>query len=191
MVKRSYHDIEDASRASAEEELARALKVRARHFFPTASRDSFSTDMATATTVEYSSNAPNPLPSLSQNRYPRLAAHNLLPDGTPDYLRLILTAKVYDVVRETPLAPAPNLSAKLGNKIYLKREDLQDVFSFKIRGAYNFMASLSEDERWKGVVTCSAGVYVIVYRTVCFRYSSTRSSIQETTRRASRCRDVN
>ena len=52
---------------------------------------------------------------------------------------------------------AINLSAKFGNQIYLKREDLHEVFSFKIRGAYNFMASLSEEERWKGVVTCSAG----------------------------------
>ncbi|KAJ3567166.1 hypothetical protein NP233_g6531 [Leucocoprinus birnbaumii] len=48
-------------------------------------------------------------------------------------------------------------NAKLGNEIYLKREDLQEVFSFKIRGAYNFMAHLNEEERWKGVVTCSAG----------------------------------
>lgn len=87
----------------------------------------------------------------------RLAPHHLLPDGTPDYLRLILTSHVYDIIKETPLVYAPNLSAKLGNKVYLKREDLHEVFSFKIRGAYNFMASLSEDERWKGVVTCSAG----------------------------------
>ncbi|KAH7102270.1 threonine ammonia-lyase [Auriculariales sp. MPI-PUGE-AT-0066] len=94
----------------------------------------------TSTTLEYSSNAPNPLSS--QLRYGRLSTHHLLPDGTPDYLRLILTAKVYDLVKETPLAPAPNLSARLGNTIYLKREDLQD---------------LTADERWKGVVTCSAG----------------------------------
>lgn len=66
-------------------------------------------------------------------------------------------SKVYDLIKETPLVLATNLSARLGNEIWLKREDLQEVFSFKIRGAYNFMASLSEEERWKGVVTCSAG----------------------------------
>ncbi|KAF9450437.1 threonine ammonia-lyase [Macrolepiota fuliginosa MF-IS2] len=110
--------------------------------------------MAPSATLEYSSNAPEPLSDLS---YPRLANHHLLPCNTPDYLRLILTAKVYEILKETPLVLATNLSAKLGNEIWLKREDLQEVFSFKIRGAYNFMASLSEEERWKGVVTCSAG----------------------------------
>ncbi|KAI0029980.1 tryptophan synthase beta subunit-like PLP-dependent enzyme [Vararia minispora EC-137] len=102
--------------------------------------------------IEYASNAPEPL-----GPWPRLATHHLLPSQEPDYLRLILTSKVYDLVKETPLVHAPNLSAKLGNQIYLKREDLQEVFSFKIRGAYNFMASIPEDERWKGVITCSAG----------------------------------
>lgn len=103
--------------------------------------------------IEYASNAPAPLP----NPYSHLAPHYLLSDGTPDYLRLILNAKVYELVRETPLVKATNLSARLGNEIWLKREDLQQVFSFKIRGAYNFMANLSEEERWRGVVTCSAG----------------------------------
>lgn len=103
--------------------------------------------------IEYASHAPERLP----NAYPRLAPHLLLADGTPDYLRLILNAKVYDLIRETPLVKATNLSSRLGNEIWLKREDLQEVFSFKIRGAYNFMANLREDERWKGVVTCSAG----------------------------------
>lgn len=110
--------------------------------------------------VEYASHAPEPVaPSTSTNPYPRLPPHLLLPTNPPepDYLRLILTSKVYDIVQETPLVLATNLSAKLGNQIYLKREDLQEVFSFKIRGAYNFMASLSDEERWKGVVTCSAG----------------------------------
>ncbi|VDB95147.1 unnamed protein product [Peniophora sp. CBMAI 1063] len=111
--------------------------------------------------LEYSSHAPEPVaPSTpTANPYPRLPPHLLLPTNPPepDYLRLILTSKVYDIVQETPLVLATNLSAKLGNQIYLKREDLQEVFSFKIRGAYNFMASLSEEERWKGVVTCSAG----------------------------------
>ncbi|KAJ3735739.1 tryptophan synthase beta subunit-like PLP-dependent enzyme [Lentinula guzmanii] len=105
----------------------------------------------TAATLEYASEAPKPL------AYPRLPKHHLLDNETPDYLRLILTAKVYEVLTETPLVLATNLSAKLGNEIWLKREDLQEVFSFKIRGAYNFMACLSDEERWKGVVTCSAG----------------------------------
>ncbi|KAJ7218025.1 tryptophan synthase beta subunit-like PLP-dependent enzyme [Mycena pura] len=77
--------------------------------------------------------------------------------SSPDYLRLILTSKVYEIISETPLVRAHNLSTKLGNDIWLKREDVHDVFSFKIRGAYNFMASLPDDERWKGVITCSAG----------------------------------
>jgi threonine dehydratase len=80
-----------------------------------------------------------------------------LSSNLPDYLRLILTSKVYELIQETPLVLAANLSAKLGNEIWLKREDLQEVFSFKIRGAYNLMANLTKEERWKGVVTCSAG----------------------------------
>lgn len=60
-------------------------------------------------------------------------------------------------LKETPLTLAVNLSGRLGCEVWLKREDLQPVFSFKIRGAYNLMASLSKEERWKGVVTCSAG----------------------------------
>lgn len=79
------------------------------------------------------------------------------PDGTPDYLRLILTSRVYDVCKETPLDPAVALSTKLGTNIFLKREDLQPVFSFKLRGAYNMIAQLPEEERWKGVIACSAG----------------------------------
>ncbi|KAK0212638.1 tryptophan synthase beta subunit-like PLP-dependent enzyme [Desarmillaria ectypa] len=107
--------------------------------------------MSPTATIEYSSDVPEP------QLYPRLAKHHLLANNTPDYLRLILTSKVYEILKETPLVLATNLSTKLGNQIWLKREDLQEVFSFKIRGAYNFMASLSEEERWKGVVTCSAG----------------------------------
>src|ERR1700748_1959455 len=120
------------------------------------------------TTIEYASNAPMPLTNgTSQHSpYPRLPPHHLLPDGTPDYLRLILTSKVYDILKETPLVLASNLSARLGNEIWLKREDLQQVFSFKIRRAYNFMANLCEEERWRGVITCSAGactfhIYII------------------------------
>jgi threonine dehydratase len=81
----------------------------------------------------------------------------LLPDGYPDYLRMILTSRVYEITHETQLTSAVNLSTKMGVRVVLKREDLQPVFSFKIRGAYNKMAHIPEEERWKGVVACSAG----------------------------------
>jgi len=71
--------------------------------------------------------------------------------------RLILTARVYDIVKETPLDFAVNLSKKLNNRILLKREDLQDVFSFKIRGAYNKIVNLSDEQKKKGVIAASAG----------------------------------
>ncbi len=74
-----------------------------------------------------------------------------------DYLQKILTAKVYDVAVETPLELAPTLSRRLGNRVLLKREDQQSVFSFKCRGAYNKMAQLSVAERAKGVIASSAG----------------------------------
>ena len=69
----------------------------------------------------------------------------------------ILTSRVYDVARETPLDPAPGLSRRLGNRVLLKREDLQPVFSFKLRGAYNKIAHLTERERTSGIITASAG----------------------------------
>ena len=59
-----------------------------------------------------------------------------------NYLERILKARVYDVANESPLELAPGLSKRLGNRLYLKREDLQEVFSFKLRGAYNKMAGL-------------------------------------------------
>ncbi len=74
-----------------------------------------------------------------------------------DYLKRILTARVYDVARETPLEPAPGLSARLGHRLLLKREDMQTVFSFKLRGAYNKMVNLSAEERARGVIAASAG----------------------------------
>jgi threonine dehydratase len=74
-----------------------------------------------------------------------------------DYLQKILTAKVYDVAIETPLDLAPTLSHRLGNRVLLKREDQQPVFSFKLRGAYNKMAHLSAAERARGVLAASAG----------------------------------
>ncbi|MFT0517868.1 threonine ammonia-lyase, biosynthetic [Pseudomonas faucium] len=73
------------------------------------------------------------------------------------YVKKILTSRVYDVAVETPLQSAPQLSKRLGNQILLKREDLQPVFSFKIRGAYNKLAQLSPEELARGVVTASAG----------------------------------
>jgi threonine dehydratase len=74
-----------------------------------------------------------------------------------DYLQKILTAKVYDVAVESPLEFAPTLSRRLRNRVLLKREDQQSVFSFKLRGAYNKMAHLSAAERGRGVVAASAG----------------------------------
>jgi len=74
-----------------------------------------------------------------------------------DYLQKILTAKVYDVAIESSLDLAPTLSRRIGNRVLLKREDQQPVFSFKLRGAYNKMAQLSAAERARGVITASAG----------------------------------
>jgi threonine dehydratase len=73
------------------------------------------------------------------------------------YLKRILNARVYDVARETPLESAPFLSRRTGNRVLLKREDEQPVFSFKCRGAYNMMAALPAAALRKGVVTASAG----------------------------------
>lgn len=85
--------------------------------------------------------------------------HMLLADLLNDYSKQITKAllRVYDVAKETPLTYASPLSNKLGNNIYLKREDMQPVFSFKLRGAYNFIASLSQEALQKGVITSSAG----------------------------------
>lgn len=89
------------------------------------------------------------------------ASAHLRADGdgidADDYLRRILTARVYDVARETPLDLAPALSARLGHQVWLKREDHQPVFSFKVRGAYNKMANLPGDALARGVITASAG----------------------------------
>lgn len=74
-----------------------------------------------------------------------------------EYLQKILTARVYDVAVETPLAPARNLSRRLGNQVLLKREDQQPVFSFKLRGAYNKMVRLSAEQLARGVICASAG----------------------------------
>ena len=78
--------------------------------------------------------------------------------GSPaDYLRRILTAKVYDVAIESPLDVARTLSRRTGNHVLLKREDLQPVFSFKLRGAYNKMAHLTAEQLARGVICASAG----------------------------------
>lgn len=74
-----------------------------------------------------------------------------------DYLVQILTARVYDVAQESPLEPAPNLSKRLHNNLLLKREDIQSVFSFKLRGAYNKMAQLPPEILSQGVIAASAG----------------------------------
>ena len=73
------------------------------------------------------------------------------------YIERILKARVYDVAIESPLEVAPRLSRRLGNQVLLKREDLQPVFSFKLRGAYNRIAHLSDDSARRGVVCASAG----------------------------------
>jgi threonine dehydratase len=74
-----------------------------------------------------------------------------------DYLERILNARVYDVAIETPLDLAVGLSARIHNRILLKREDMQPVFSFKLRGAYNKMANLSSQALKRGVICASAG----------------------------------
>ncbi|HRN08204.1 MAG TPA: pyridoxal-phosphate dependent enzyme, partial [Ottowia sp.] len=74
-----------------------------------------------------------------------------------DYLKQVLTARVYDVAIESDLDPARTLSRRLHNKIFLKREDQQPVFSFKLRGAYNKMAHLSPEQLQAGVICASAG----------------------------------
>lgn len=114
---------------------------------------------STLALTEYASNpTPNrtpPEPS-TPARYD-IPPDFLLPNGYPDYLRLILTSRVYDVVSESPLSHAINLSNRLECKVLLKREDLLPVFSFKLRGAYNKMAHLTPQQQWKGVIACSAG----------------------------------
>ena len=102
-------------------------------------------------TTKSSLKAPAKLPAKATSQ----AVGKLL---TPsDYLKKILTARVYDVAVESSLEPAKNLSARLKNTVLLKREDQQPVFSFKLRGAYNKMAHLSAAQLKKGVICASAG----------------------------------
>nr|GMC82160.1 threonine dehydratase biosynthetic, chloroplastic-like [Ipomoea batatas] len=78
-------------------------------------------------------------------------------DNAVEYLTSILASKVYDVAYESPLQLAPKLSERLANNVWLKREDLQPVFSFKLRGAYNMMAKLPKEQLERGVICSSAG----------------------------------
>jgi threonine dehydratase len=78
-------------------------------------------------------------------------------DPYTDYLQMILTAKVYDIAIETPLQKGILLSKRLKNTILYKREDLQPVFSFKLRGAHNMIANLTPEERKRGIICSSAG----------------------------------
>ena len=91
------------------------------------------------------------LPALEAPAMPRVTP------SRPDYLKKILTARVYDVAIETSLDLARSLSKRLGNQVLLKREDQQPVFSFKLRGAYNKMVHLSPEQLGKGVICASAG----------------------------------
>ena len=88
-----------------------------------------------------------PIPDLTQTA----------PPTVDELLRLILTSRVYDVCRETPLDLAPLLSARLGCSVFFKREDLQPVFSFKLRGAHNRISHLTDAERARGIIAVSAG----------------------------------
>ena len=74
-----------------------------------------------------------------------------------EYVKKMLEARVYDVAVETPISPAPNLSERFGNEILIKREDMQPVHSFKLRGAYNKISALSDKELENGVIAASAG----------------------------------
>ncbi len=91
------------------------------------------------------------------NKSPAVAESPVTTLGPADYLKKILTARVYDVAVESPLEVAKNLSRRLHNTVLLKREDQQPVFSFKLRGAYNKMAHLTPAQLKKGVICASAG----------------------------------
>ena len=90
-------------------------------------------------------------------KFGKLGRRNFSAAVRDDYRRMIIESKVYDLAIETPLQPAPEFSNILNNRVLFKREDTQPVFSFKIRGAYNKIASLSDDEKRGGIVCCSAG----------------------------------
>ncbi|ODV65469.1 threonine dehydratase I [Hyphopichia burtonii NRRL Y-1933] len=113
-------------------------------------------------TVRFNSSSSGPvLTNKYKEAFPELSDSDLNSDGTPDYLKLILTARVYDVVDRagSPLTRAINLSNKTNCNVFLKREDLLPVFSFKLRGAYNMIAQLHAKSKTplSGVIACSAG----------------------------------
>lgn len=110
-----------------------------------------------AGSVRFVSSTAPLLSSSKSTRYPDLQKQDLLPNGNPDYVRLILTSRVYDVINESPLTHAISLSHKTGATVHLKREDLLPVFSFKLRGAHNMVAKLDATSRAKGIIACSAG----------------------------------
>ncbi len=101
------------------------------------------------------------MPAKPTDKKPSRAPSKAVPSQAPltpaDYLKRILTARVYDVAVESPLEPAVQLSRRLNNTVLLKREDQQAVRSFKLRGAYNKMAQLSAKQLAKGVICASAG----------------------------------
>ncbi|TAL26011.1 MAG: pyridoxal-phosphate dependent enzyme, partial [Aquabacterium sp.] len=97
--------------------------------------------------------APRPIRSSESPK----SSNKTVPLTLDDYLRKILTARVYDVAIETELKPAKSLSRRLGNQVFLKREDTQPVFSFKLRGAYNKMSKLTPAQLKRGVICASAG----------------------------------
>lgn len=109
--------------------------------------------------TEYSAQPSPPSETKSAQRRKLVPDEFQLPDGTPDYLRLIITSfpRVREVCGEIPLSPAVHLSKRLECNVLLKREDEQPVFSFKLRGAYNKMAHLDPAKSWRGVICCSAG----------------------------------
>ena len=90
--------------------------------------------------------------ALFWHSHPSMTQPSTTPLTPLDYLKKILTARVYDVAVETDLEPARNLSERLHNTVLLKREDQQPVFSFKLRGAYNKMAHLTPEQLQAGVI---------------------------------------
>lgn len=81
--------------------------------------------------------------------------HSAHPTGA-EYLKAVLSSKVYDVAQVTPLQDMAKLSERLGNKVFIKREDRQPVHSFKLRGAYAMIAGLSAEQKASGVIAASA-----------------------------------
>jgi len=109
--------------------------------------------------TDYSVNPSTPSDEKRQSIKEIVPEDYLLPNGHPDYLRLIAsaTSRVYEACKRTDLTHAVNLSNRLECQVLLKREDQQPVFSFKLRGAYNKMAHLDPKKSWRGVVCSSAG----------------------------------